>query len=266
MATQPNPHDPARFLTRSALAITLACLIAAARTNAAIIDFETTPAGIAPIDDLPLSFLTPYNFPGLQISFGIDSNSDGIVDTSPRFEHIGSASATRPMVDFRVLWPRYGRSWFRAQLGTGSCAARLARSILACSSFRIRHHGRNRRRWRNLGHRRHRPTWRPPRIHRGIHGAGLDSLNNLLATQSPHLESFPRLSHRSTAGLGPFPSAGSPQAFQKSPSTSPAAKWWASAWHSTTSTRPASFQSRQPGYSPRLDWRSFHRSGRRTHR
>ena len=100
------------------MAITLTCLIAAARTNAAIIDFETTPAGIAPVDDLPLSFLTPYNFPGLQISFGIDSNSDGIVDTSPRFEHIGLGIAEPPNGGFQgSSGPDTADPGFAAQLG-----------------------------------------------------------------------------------------------------------------------------------------------------
>src|SRR6187200_3083965 len=56
---------------------------------ASVIDFETTPAGITPIDDSPLSSLTPYVYPGLQISFGLDGNSDGIVDTDAVFEHAG---------------------------------------------------------------------------------------------------------------------------------------------------------------------------------
>jgi len=56
---------------------------------ASVIDFETTPAGITPIDDAPLSSLTPYVYPGLQISFGLDGNSDGIVDTDSVFEHAG---------------------------------------------------------------------------------------------------------------------------------------------------------------------------------
>lgn len=56
---------------------------------AALIDFETTPAGVAPTDDLPLLSTTPYVFPGLQISFGIDANSDGTVDADAVFEHAG---------------------------------------------------------------------------------------------------------------------------------------------------------------------------------
>src|SRR6266480_374234 len=56
---------------------------------ASIIDFETTPASLTPVDDAPLSSLTPYVYPGLQISFGLDGNSDGTVDTDAVFEHAG---------------------------------------------------------------------------------------------------------------------------------------------------------------------------------
>jgi hypothetical protein len=56
---------------------------------ASIIDFETTPAGVTPVDDALLSSLTPYVYPGLLISFGLDGNSDGIVDTDAVFEHAG---------------------------------------------------------------------------------------------------------------------------------------------------------------------------------
>jgi hypothetical protein len=62
---------------------------AAGAFAAPIIDFETTPAGVTPVDDAPLSSLTPYVYPGLQISFGLDGNSDGTVDTDAVFEHAG---------------------------------------------------------------------------------------------------------------------------------------------------------------------------------
>lgn len=57
--------------------------------SAALIDFETTPLGVTPLDDQVLPFTSTYNYPGLQISFGLDSNSDGVVDTNPVFEHAG---------------------------------------------------------------------------------------------------------------------------------------------------------------------------------
>jgi hypothetical protein len=82
MATQLETR-PLRFL--STIVVALVCI----RANAALIDFETTPSGGIPTDDLTLSSATPYVFPGLGISFGIDSNSDGAVDTNAVFEHAG---------------------------------------------------------------------------------------------------------------------------------------------------------------------------------
>ncbi len=75
---------PASCLLTSALA-----LLVGSPALATLIDFETTPAGVTPVDDAPLSQFTPYAFPGLNISFGLDSNSDGIVDTDTVFEHAG---------------------------------------------------------------------------------------------------------------------------------------------------------------------------------
>jgi hypothetical protein len=69
-------------------------------TMAAIIDFETTPAGITPTDDMPLSRFTPYVFPGLNISFGLDTNSDGTVDTNAVFEHAGLDPGEPPNAGF----------------------------------------------------------------------------------------------------------------------------------------------------------------------
>lgn len=55
----------------------------------AVIDFETTPAGVTPTDDASLSMFTPYVYPGLSISFGLDTNTDGTIDTDTVFEHAG---------------------------------------------------------------------------------------------------------------------------------------------------------------------------------
>src|SRR5436190_5480367 len=69
------------------------CVLAAASANAVLIDFETTPFGVAPFDDQSLSPFTPYSYPGLQIGFGLDGNLDGNVDVLPNqwpvFEHAG---------------------------------------------------------------------------------------------------------------------------------------------------------------------------------
>ncbi len=102
MATQSNLHSPPRrFLIVIAIAIAHASILAASPSNAAsIIDFETTPAGLTPVDDAPLSQFTPYNFPGLAISFGLDTNGDGIVDTDTVFEHAGLDPGEPPNAGF----------------------------------------------------------------------------------------------------------------------------------------------------------------------
>jgi hypothetical protein len=87
-------------------------------TAASIIDFETTPAGVMPVDDAPLSSLTPYVYPGLLISFGLDGNSDGIVDTDAVFEHAGLDPGEPPNGGFSgSSGPDTADPGFTAQLG-----------------------------------------------------------------------------------------------------------------------------------------------------
>jgi hypothetical protein len=74
--------------------------LAATRLPAAVIDFETTPVGTTPIDDSSLSSLSPYVFPGLSISFGLDGNSDGIIDTDAVFEQAGTFPGEAPNSGF----------------------------------------------------------------------------------------------------------------------------------------------------------------------
>lgn len=74
----------------SALALLfVACFCVETPVAAALIDFETTPAGVTPTDDATLSMFTPYVYPGLSISFGLDTNTDGTIDTDTVFEHAG---------------------------------------------------------------------------------------------------------------------------------------------------------------------------------
>jgi hypothetical protein len=82
---------------KSSLIITTILLCSLARPSAAaVIDFETTPFGIPPVDDAPLSSLTPYNSPGLQVSFGFDTNSDGTIDADAVFEQTGTYPGDAP--------------------------------------------------------------------------------------------------------------------------------------------------------------------------
>ena len=66
--------------------------LSATHTSAAVIDFETTPAGGIPVDDTPLA--TPYNIAGGgTVSFFFDANGnntfDSGVDILPVFEAYG---------------------------------------------------------------------------------------------------------------------------------------------------------------------------------
>jgi hypothetical protein len=71
-------------------AVVLAAAIFQQRARAAVIDFETTPFGLTPIDDSFLSSATPYNIAGLQVSFGFDTDSNGSIDSDGRFEQTGT--------------------------------------------------------------------------------------------------------------------------------------------------------------------------------
>lgn len=93
MAAQTKFHRPScRGLFLVPVLVFNVCALAATGTHAALIDFETTPGGGAPSDDLSLPLGSPYTFasiPGLQVRFGIDANSDGVVETNSVFEHAG---------------------------------------------------------------------------------------------------------------------------------------------------------------------------------
>jgi hypothetical protein len=64
------------------LIVIVSLFLVTTTSHAALIDFETTPAGVTPTDDGVLSSLTPYTLGGVQVAFGFDANSDGIVDVA----------------------------------------------------------------------------------------------------------------------------------------------------------------------------------------
>lgn len=101
MIHQPiNCRSKRRQLAAKSLLVAVLSAFATVVQATPLIDFETTPAGVPPVDDLPLSFLTPYTYPGLQVSFGIDANSDGTVDTNAVFEHAGLDPSEPPNAGF----------------------------------------------------------------------------------------------------------------------------------------------------------------------
>jgi len=70
--------------------VCLSALIACSFVNAQMIDFETTPDGATPLDDMNLGTNQPYMIDGVEVRFGFDSDFDGVVDTSAAFEMIGN--------------------------------------------------------------------------------------------------------------------------------------------------------------------------------
>jgi hypothetical protein len=86
---------------RSRLVFMFILSLAAARAaTAAVIDFETTPAGGVPADDGVLLPTTPYVFSGVSVSFGFDFNSDGVVETPATFEKTGTFPGEPPLAGF----------------------------------------------------------------------------------------------------------------------------------------------------------------------
>lgn len=83
----------------SVCAVLAALSLTAGPTSAQSITFETTPAGIAPVDDAALPMGTPYTFPGLSINFGFDSDSNGTVDTDAVFEQVAGPQS-EPNIGF----------------------------------------------------------------------------------------------------------------------------------------------------------------------
>lgn len=109
---------PLRFIVVTTALVAAYFTVDTQRVAAALIDFETTPLGVTPTDDQVLPFTSPYTFPGLQVSFGIDSNSDGIVDANPVFEHVGMDPGEPPNGGFSgSSGPDTADPGFGAQLG-----------------------------------------------------------------------------------------------------------------------------------------------------
>jgi hypothetical protein len=75
------------------ISLTLATVLLFTQSNgagAAVIDFETTPAGITPTDDGVLAFVTPYTIGSVQVAFGFDYDTNGVVDADGEFELAGT--------------------------------------------------------------------------------------------------------------------------------------------------------------------------------
>ena len=75
-----------RYCTLGGLCAGLAAVSAA---SAQVIDFETTPSGVAPADNQPLSRTQPYVVSGVAVTIGFDTDRDGVTDTDALFEQRG---------------------------------------------------------------------------------------------------------------------------------------------------------------------------------
>lgn len=79
------------------------CMLLAAvggETAGAVIDFETTPLGVSPVDDASLPFAPAYNVAGVQLTFGFDLDSNGTVESNAVFEHAGLNPGEPPNAGF----------------------------------------------------------------------------------------------------------------------------------------------------------------------
>jgi hypothetical protein len=75
-------------------------LLTSTMVHAAVIDFETTPAGGTPTDDGVLSPLTPYTLGGVQVSFGFDYDTNGVIEADAIFERAGTFPTEPPNAGF----------------------------------------------------------------------------------------------------------------------------------------------------------------------
>ena len=101
-------------------AAALACLcvgICGASASAQVIDFETKPDGVAPIDNEALPLGTPYTIPfgmgTLDVTIGFDVDGDGVPETAAVFEAVGSDDIT----GFTGVGPDGPSALFADQLG-----------------------------------------------------------------------------------------------------------------------------------------------------
>ncbi|MEM6484981.1 MAG: hypothetical protein AAF662_08360 [Pseudomonadota bacterium] len=67
-----------------------ALALSAFSAQGGIIDFETTAAGVTPIDNQVVGFADKFRADGVSVRFGFDSNGDGNWDTKAVFEEVGN--------------------------------------------------------------------------------------------------------------------------------------------------------------------------------
>lgn len=88
--THTNTH--AGVVTHALVALSIA--VVSAPAAAQVIDFETTPAGLLPSDNAALDRTAVYTQDGVGVTFGFDTNGDGLTDQNAVFERRGVDSGT----------------------------------------------------------------------------------------------------------------------------------------------------------------------------
>jgi len=106
-------------MRQAIFAAALSTLVLGGSARAGQITFETTPSGVQPVDDAPLT--DPYTYSGGSVRFFFDANGnnryDPGVDAFADFEHIGD-DGTNGFDSNTTGIPDTARPGYEAQLGT----------------------------------------------------------------------------------------------------------------------------------------------------
>jgi len=101
----------------SAAFLTWACLVLAGPASAGFITFETRPDGTTPLDDEIIALGTGYTTnDGVTVTFGFDTNNDGVADLAAAFEDTLDEPAFGTGAE-----PEYG--YCSSNYGSYSCTA-----------------------------------------------------------------------------------------------------------------------------------------------
>ena len=88
-----------------------------ASVDAAIIDFETLPSGASSIDNTLLGLNDAYSISGVDVTFGFDTDGDGITDTQGVIEKVGDADSDGGFLNDTLGQSDTAAPGFESQLG-----------------------------------------------------------------------------------------------------------------------------------------------------
>ena len=110
----PYSHAASASATTRGLFAALACLVLSGPASASFITFETRPDGSTPLDDEIIALGTGYTTnDGVTVTFGFDTNNDGIADLAAAFEDTLDEDVT--------VEPEYG--YCSSNYGSFACTA-----------------------------------------------------------------------------------------------------------------------------------------------